>query len=284
MRRRAVGRNVSVMLVLFMALPGLLPASQAAMAAPQPGASITTGYYQTCAIETGQAYCWGPGGEQLGDGRPPSPPVPRPRLTPLVPWPARPSPRSARGMTSRARWIPRAGPTAGARMTAASLVTVTPQVLRNRSPWTPAACWPGRHSPRSALAATTRVPWTPRARRTAGARMRAANSVTAPPPTLTSQSPWTPAAYWRGRRSPSSPAGFVSTCALDASGAAYCWGGNDAGELGDGTTADSAVPVAVDLPGKTLTSITGGVVEPTFCALDSSGSSLLLGFRELWKL
>ena len=56
------------MLVLFMALPGLLPASQAAVAAPEPGASITTGYPQTCAIENGQAYCWGPGGEQLGDG------------------------------------------------------------------------------------------------------------------------------------------------------------------------------------------------------------------------
>ena len=68
MRRRAVGRKVSVMLALLMALPGLLPASQAAMAAPQPTASITTGYEQTCAIETGRAYCWGSGGKQLGDG------------------------------------------------------------------------------------------------------------------------------------------------------------------------------------------------------------------------
>ena len=62
------------------------------------------------------------------------------------------------------------------------------------------------------------------------------------------------------------------------SGAAYCWGDNDLGELGDGTTADSAVPVTVDLPGKTLTSITGGVTERAFCALDSSGSAYCWGF------
>jgi hypothetical protein len=113
MRRHAIGRKVSVMLVLFMALPGLLPASQAAMAAPQPGASITTGYYQTCAIETGQAYCWGPGGGQLGEGSTAASGIPVAVDTTSA-LAGKTLAQVSAGMVSRTRWIPRAGPTAGA--------------------------------------------------------------------------------------------------------------------------------------------------------------------------
>ena len=39
--------------------------------------------------------------------------------------------------------------------------------------------------------------------------------------------------------------GDYSSCAVTASGEAYCWGDNDAGQLGDGSTVDRAAPVRV---------------------------------------
>jgi len=69
-------------------------------------------------------------------------------------------------------------------------------------------------------------------------------------------------------------AGGEHVCALDTSGVAYCWGENESGDLGDGATADSDVPVAIDtsgvLNGKTLTQISAD--EEHTCALDTSGS------------
>jgi hypothetical protein len=69
------------------------------------------------------------------------------------------------------------------------------------------------------------------------------------------------------------------TCAVDAAGAAYCWGINFFGQLGDGTNASSSVPVAVDtsgaLAGKTLTQVTVGGDQA--CALDSAGAAYCWG-------
>jgi alpha-tubulin suppressor-like RCC1 family protein len=81
-------------------------------------------------------------------------------------------------------------------------------------------------------------------------------------------------------------AGWDHTCALDNTGAAYCWGENGPGELGDGTTTDSFVPVAVDtsgvLAGKTLTDIAAGGYHT--CAVDSSGAAYCWGYDYLGEL
>jgi alpha-tubulin suppressor-like RCC1 family protein len=42
--------------------------------------------------------------------------------------------------------------------------------------------------------------------------------------------------------------GSNHNCGVTTAGAAYCWGSNGVGRLGDGTLADSNVPVGVDPP------------------------------------
>ena len=63
-------------------------------------------------------------------------------------------------------------------------------------------------------------------------------------------------------------AGGYDTCALLSDGTVRCWGGNDDGQLGDGTTMDSSTPVAVSgLRG--ASAIAMG--DASACALVSSG-------------
>jgi alpha-tubulin suppressor-like RCC1 family protein len=71
-------------------------------------------------------------------------------------------------------------------------------------------------------------------------------------------------------------AGDDFTCALDSAGAAYCWGTNYAGALGNGSAvSSSSAPVAVDtggvLAGKTLTQISASAFHA--CVLDSAGTA-----------
>jgi len=64
------------------------------------------------------------------------------------------------------------------------------------------------------------------------------------------------------------------TCGLTPAGVAYCWGGNYAGQLGNGSTTDSSTPVPV--PGEltfTMVSAGGGYS----CAVTTSGAAYCWG-------
>ncbi|MDQ6717414.1 MAG: hypothetical protein M3Z17_03575, partial [Gemmatimonadota bacterium] len=76
-------------------------------------------------------------------------------------------------------------------------------------------------------------------------------------------------------------AGYVSTCALDVNGRAYCWGSNAAGQLGDGTTISRSVPTPVT-GGLSFTSIAVGNYHT--CGLTSSGSAYCWGDNSSGKL
>lgn len=75
-------------------------------------------------------------------------------------------------------------------------------------------------------------------------------------------------------------AGASNTCALDSTGAAYCWGLNTSGQLGNNSSlTQSLVPVTVTtsgvLTGKTLTQLAAGNAH--VCALDSTGTAYCWG-------
>ncbi len=69
--------------------------------------------------------------------------------------------------------------------------------------------------------------------------------------------------------------GDASACGLDANGAAYCWGWNATGQLGNGTTTDSPTPVAVS-GGLTFTAISVGASDYA-CALTVAGIAYCWG-------
>lgn len=73
--------------------------------------------------------------------------------------------------------------------------------------------------------------------------------------------------------------GDESTCAATASGTAVCWGMNDVGQLGDGTTDPSLVPVQVSatggLAGKTVNAVSTSYT--VSCAANSDGSTACWG-------
>ena len=71
-------------------------------------------------------------------------------------------------------------------------------------------------------------------------------------------------------------AGVSSTCAIKTDGSVWCWGLNDVGELGNNSTTDSPVPVAVNgLSG--VTQISMGAYHA--CAIATSGSAWCWGLN-----
>jgi alpha-tubulin suppressor-like RCC1 family protein len=72
--------------------------------------------------------------------------------------------------------------------------------------------------------------------------------------------------------------GTTHSCAIRG-GKAYCWGGNANGQLGNSSTINSSVPVAVTtsgvLSGKTVTQVSTG--QPFTCAVDAAGAAYCWG-------
>jgi alpha-tubulin suppressor-like RCC1 family protein len=77
-----------------------------------------------------------------------------------------------------------------------------------------------------------------------------------------------------GLRFTSISAGFRTTCALDANGRAYCWGFNEDGQVGDGTTTNRSAPTPV-LGGYVFREVqSGGSIS---CGITTDGQTMCWG-------
>ncbi len=77
-------------------------------------------------------------------------------------------------------------------------------------------------------------------------------------------------------------AGDGSTCALTTSGGVKCWGANDYGQLGDGTTSAHRTPADVSELGSGVTGVTAG--SAFACALTGAGATRCWGLNDSGQL
>lgn len=71
------------------------------------------------------------------------------------------------------------------------------------------------------------------------------------------------------------------TCAIGVTGALYCWGANDTGQVGDGTTTDREMPVRVMLTGEV---VSVGTSAQTTCAALRTGQAWCWGSSTLGQV
>ena len=72
-------------------------------------------------------------------------------------------------------------------------------------------------------------------------------------------------------------AGYGQTCAITGTGAAWCWGSNLYGQVGDGTTTTRYAPVAVSGLGSGVAAISASDFHT--CAVTSTGAALCWGYN-----
>jgi alpha-tubulin suppressor-like RCC1 family protein len=277
----------AVLISVTTGLGSLLATPQAALATARGASSISAGGNQSCAIQSGKAYCWGGNQDgQLGNGTTTNSGVPVAVDTSGV-LPGQILAQISAGDDSNTCALSRTGKAycwgdnefggLGDASTAGSGVPVavdTSGVLAGKTltqittggvtcalDSTGAAyCW-GGNAPAALGDASTSPSSVPVAVDTSG--------------------------VLAGKALTQITTGADHTCALDSTGKAYCWGYNQSGALGNGQTGPySAVPVAVDtsgvLAGKTLTQITAG--NRHTCALDSTGAAYCWGGNQFGQL
>lgn len=79
--------------------------------------------------------------------------------------------------------------------------------------------------------------------------------------------------------------GIGHVCAVDTAGQGYCWGDGSKGQMGNGRSNDSLVPVAMDqtgLGGRPLVAVSAG--NDFSCGLDSSGAAYCWGVNGSGRL
>lgn len=76
--------------------------------------------------------------------------------------------------------------------------------------------------------------------------------------------------------------GDATTCAIATGGGLSCWGSNDRGQLGDGTTIDRFTPVAVSGLGAGVAAVSAG--SDMTCAVTTSGGAKCWGGNEKGQL
>lgn len=282
-RRNAAPGLISLALI-SLALGGLLlPEPGSALAAANPGTSLSTGFYGTCTIRAGQGYCWGPDSNgELGDGSTAESGVPVAVDTSgVLAGKTLTQISTADGYTCALdtsgaaycwgsnEWgqlgfgvleysdvpvpVDTKGVLAGKRLVEITAGQLAACALDSAGH---AYCWGNNQFGELGNGGTANSD-VPVAVDTGGALAGQ---------TLTQIS-----------------GGSDYTCALDTAGAAYCWGADDFGELGDASGTASDVPVAVDasgvLAGKKLADIAANESGSSTCALDASGSAFCWGLN-----